>query len=57
VVSTLEIAEGDSVWVCLTSLNTEIVPRVGLFDSVSLTRLTPVLETQISWGAIKSRHR
>ena len=54
-VSTLEIADGDSVWVCLTSFDTEIVPRVGLFDSVSLVRLTPIPITAISWGALKAR--
>jgi hypothetical protein len=36
---TLAANEGDSVWVLLTSLHTEIAQRIGRFDLVSLERL------------------
>lgn len=36
-------AAGDSLWVVLSSLHTEVVPRVGLFDNVTLHELpTPL---------------
>jgi hypothetical protein len=38
-VDTLSLEAGDSVWVELSSFHTEIVPRVGLFDSVVLERV------------------
>lgn len=36
-----QIAPGDTLWVVLSSLHTEIVPRVGLFDRVALEWLHP----------------
>lgn len=39
VTDTLSVDPGDSVWVELSSPATEIVPRVGLFDQVTLVRL------------------
>lgn len=57
VVDTLELAETDSVWVKLSSLNTEVVPRVGLFDSVTLTVLDSVPVAPVTWGALKVRYR
>lgn len=38
-VDTLSMEPGDSVWVEISALHTEIVPRVGLFDSVVLERV------------------
>lgn len=35
---TLSLSAGDSVWVVLSSENTEVVPRIGLFDNVRLVR-------------------
>ena len=37
-VSEVQIARGDSLWVVLSSLHTEIAPRVGLFDGVIVER-------------------
>lgn len=37
-VATPPVAPGDSLWVVLSSLHTEIAPRVGLFDRVVLER-------------------
>jgi hypothetical protein len=37
------IAPGDTLWVVLSSLPTEILPRVGLFDRVALEELPPPL--------------
>jgi len=39
VTDTLHVEPGDSAWVRLSSLDTEIVPRVGQFDRVTLVRL------------------
>lgn len=36
---TLTVSESDSVWVLLSSFHTEIVPRIGQFDLVSLEKL------------------
>jgi len=36
---TLTVSENDSVWVLLSSFHTEIAPRIGQFDLVSLERL------------------
>lgn len=57
IVDTLEIGEGDTTWVRLTSFNTEIVPRVGFFDSVTLTVVgsTPTLPS--TWGSLKTRYQ
>ena len=41
VVDTVAIGEGDSVWVVLSSLHTELVSRTGLFDLVSVGKITP----------------
>lgn len=35
---TLSLSEGDAVWVVLSSHDTEVLPRVGLFDEVRLVR-------------------
>jgi hypothetical protein len=37
---TVSLAEGDSVWVLLSSFDTEIAQRVGLFDMVVVERLS-----------------
>jgi len=37
---TLTVSEGDSVWVLLSSFHTEITARVGLFDLVSLQKVS-----------------
>jgi hypothetical protein len=37
---TITLAEGDSVWVLLSSFNTEITRRVGLFDMVVVERMS-----------------
>lgn len=36
---TLIVGESDSVWVLLSSFHTEIVPRIGQFDLVSLEKI------------------
>jgi hypothetical protein len=36
---TVTLAEGDSVWVILSSFHTEISPRTGLFDMVVVGRV------------------
>ncbi len=36
---TLTVSESDSVWVLLSSFDTEIAPSIGLFDLVSLEKL------------------
>jgi hypothetical protein len=54
VVDTLEIEEGDSVWVQLTSFHTEVVTRVGLFDAVSMTVLGSVPVAPRTWGSLKT---
>lgn len=36
---TVALAEGDSVWVILSSLHTEISPRTGLFDMIAAGRV------------------
>jgi hypothetical protein len=36
---TVTVAEGDSVWVILSSFDTEIAPRTGLFDMVTVDRV------------------
>lgn len=41
VVDTVAIGEGDSFWVVLSSLHTELVRRTGLFDLVSVGKITP----------------
>lgn len=56
VVDTLELADGDSVWVRLSSFHTEIVPLVGLFDSASLTVLGSVPVVPVTWGSLKARY-
>jgi hypothetical protein len=38
VTDTLSLAEGEFVWVVLSSHHTELVPRMGLFDEVRLVR-------------------
>lgn len=35
---TLSLSPGDSVWVVLSSLHTEVAPRIGLFDDVRVVR-------------------
>jgi len=54
VVDTLQFGEGDSLWVQLSSFNTEIVPRVGLFDNASLTRVGFVAVEPTTWGRLKA---
>lgn len=56
-VDTLSLTGSDSVWVRLSSFDTEVVPRVGLFDSVSLTVLNPAPVVPVTWGALKARYR
>jgi hypothetical protein len=56
VVDTLDLADGDFVWVRLSSFHTEVVPRIGLFDSASLTVLGSVPITPVTWGALKTRY-
>jgi hypothetical protein len=59
VADTLELAEGDSVWVRLSAVPGEVVPpgALGLFDSVSLTARSPVPVAPASWGSLKARYR
>ena len=57
IVDTLDLADGDSVWVRLSSFHKEVTPRIGLFDSVSLTVLGSVPVRPANWGALKVRYR
>ena len=57
VLDTLELAPGDSVWVQLSSFGTEIMPRVGLFDSASLVVLEQVPSGAVSLPAGRVRVR
>jgi hypothetical protein len=54
VVDTLQFGDGDSLWVRLSSFHTEVVPRVGLFDSASLTRVGFVPVETTTWGRLKA---
>ena len=57
VVDTLELAPGDSVWVQLSSFHTENWPRVGLFDSASLSVLGTVSVAPVTWSGLKAQYR
>ena len=37
---TVSLAEGDTVWVLLSSFPTEIVPRIGLFDVIAVEEVS-----------------
>ncbi len=39
-IDTLTLAQGDTLWVVLSSLNTEIIPFQGLFDIVELKKIS-----------------
>jgi len=56
-VDTLQLAGDDSVWVRVSSFHTEVAPRVGLFDSVSLTLRGAVPVVPMTWGRVKARYR
>jgi len=58
VVDTLELADGDSVWVRLSALGVEVPvgEPAGLFDSASLTVLGTVPVVPATWGALKARY-
>ena len=55
---TLDLADGDSVWVRLSALGIEIPigDPAGLFDAASLTVLGSVPVAAITWGALKVRY-
>jgi hypothetical protein len=57
VVDTLDLGPGDSVWVKLSSFHTEISPRVGRFDSASLSVLGPVPVAPVTWSGLKARYQ